>query len=1020
MRLNSLEIQAFGPFSGQEIIEFSALGDNPLFLIDGSTGAGKSSILHAICYALYGETTDSDRKELGLRCDHADANVLTRLSLTFSLRGDSYRITRVPTQMRPAKRGAGQTEQKATAHLCRLLAHGKEETLVTRKKTAADLKIAEIIGLTPQQFLQVMVLPQGKFRAFLLAKSDDRQAILSTLFQTEIYKRIEQLLKDQATAIEKQHQTFEDRKLEALAELTIANIDELEQEINKADSWLVEKLTEKNQAAIKKQQAATALETATNLSNTFITQDNKQKLLAQCRLRADEINHYQADIKRAEKAATLTPQWQILQTVLKDITVQQEAIVQAKRVKEEIHQRVNTAEQLLQQANKAFQQRDTLKAEEIVITGYQSQLVTYQSLTAAALSAEQCYQAAISQKATLAQQSLQLTQALKSIDGEIEVLEQSIVDKADVVERRLIAAGQYKKREELETVRADLQHLTKAYQKQQTRFDLAEKAYNQAEKDYHRVEMHWFANQAAVLAEKLEEDQPCVVCGSLSHPNPANFTGDFMAISQATVDKAKAGQVKKNNALATAKEELQDCLYAVNHQKKQVHQLEVELAEAANQSIAEVKQLYTDLEQTLKTIELNEKKLTQIKLEKTKKEHEIEPIVDKIKTLDSQIPELIANQATAQNELNHANHSLPENYRSSTAIKSALADISQKITALETRQATANKALTHALTDESAIQSKLEELTDYLDQLNKHQQNQSQQWEQTLIESGFLSQQDFIAAQLTDKQLETLRHQVKSHDDQIKALEAELNLLEAQLKGQKRPDLEKWQQQYEDLIHCFNLAETAWVDANQQLIQLTNTQKKIHQIEIQQAAIKQQYEVVGVLSKAASGHGHVRVSLERFVLGNLFDQVLTIASQRLHLMTKGQYRLIRQDEVNQKKNTTAGLDLAIDDAYTGKIRPVATLSGGESFMASLALALGLSDVVQERSGGIQLDTLFIDEGFGSLDQDSLQLAINTLIDLQSSGRSIGIISHVSELKEQMAKRIEVIGSRHGSTIKMVV
>ncbi|NOR81636.1 MAG: AAA family ATPase, partial [Methyloprofundus sp.] len=212
MKLHSLEIQAFGPFANKEVIEFSVLGENALFLIDGPTGAGKSSILHAICYALYGETTDSDRKEQGLRCDHAEADVLTELSLEFSIRGDRYRITRVPTQMRPSKRGEGETEEKSKAHLRRVLDDGEEETLVAKKTRDADAKIEKIVGLTPQQFLQVMVLPQGKFRELLLAKSDTRQVILSTLFQTEIYKRIEQLLKDKAGAIEKQNQTFEDRK----------------------------------------------------------------------------------------------------------------------------------------------------------------------------------------------------------------------------------------------------------------------------------------------------------------------------------------------------------------------------------------------------------------------------------------------------------------------------------------------------------------------------------------------------------------------------------------------------------------------------------------------------------------------------------------------------------------------------------------------------------------------------------------------------------------------------------------
>jgi exonuclease SbcC len=306
-----------------------------------------------------------------------------------------------------------------------------------------------------------------------------------------------------------------------------------------------------------------------------------------------------------------------------------------------------------------------------------------------------------------------------------------------------------------------------------------------------------------------------------------------------------------------------------------------------------------------------------------------------------------------------------------------------------------------------------------VDELNLRHESQSLLWEQALVDSDFVTVEDFLAAALTGGELESMCHHVKTYDDQVKKLQAELGLLKEQLKGKHRLDLEKLQQSHDELNTVFKAAEGLWAEASQYLTKLSDTQKKIEQITQEQEEIAKQYEVVGVLSKAASGRGNVRVSLERFVLGNILDQVLSIASQRLHTMSKGQYRLIRQNEKYQKKNTTAGLDLAIDDAYTGKARPVATLSGGESFMASLALALGLSDVVQERSGGIQLDTLFIDEGFGSLDQESLQLAINTLVTLQSTGRTIGIISHVSELKEQMSQRIEVVGSRRGSCIRMV-
>ncbi len=981
MKLHTLEIQAFGPFAGKQTIEFSALGENPLFLIDGPTGAGKSSILHAVCYALYGETTDSDRKELGLRCDHADADVLTELSLEFSIRSETYRITRVPTQMRPAKRGEGETEQKATAHLRRVLDSGEEETIVARKKTDADPKIADIIGLTSQQFLQVMVLPQGKFRELLLAKSDDRQAILSTLFQTEIYKRIEQLLKDQSAAIEKQHQGFEDRKAEAFSDVEVDDFAALEKVIEAAVGLLEQKLNEKDAAAGKKQQANTALETATGLSNTFTTQQNKQKALDGCLQKTDEIKTYIVNIKRAEKAAAIAPKWQTLQGILKDIKDKQVAIAKTETDKETAGLRVSAAKEALEQAVEDYTQRDALKAEETTVEGYKAKLASYQSLKEASLAADTHYTKAIKQKAELEKQASNIAQVLQDLNAELEKLDKAVANKAGVVEQKLTAKGLFDKRNQLELARTDLVGLAKTYQKQKDKFDLAEQSYQKAEKEANRIEMYWFASQAAVLAETLQEDQPCAVCGSLEHPNPAHFSADSAGVNQEAVDQARESQAKQFKLMNAIKEKLQGCLHSMTGKEVDIKALEIELADIANQSVAEVESVYKTLEQQLKSIEVNETQLLKAKKQKTAKENEQDPVANEIKTIEAKIPELIANQATAKSELANANSMLPEQYRSTGAIELVLSQIRQKISAIETKQATANKELTDSLTSESSVQSKLKALHTNLDDLYQRQASQAQLWEQALVDSDFLTLQDFAAAQLTANELDALRQQVKTHDDQVNALQAELSLLQEQLKDKQKPDLEKLQQQYDEQNSVFKEAEGVWTEASQHFQKLTDTRKKIARIDAQQSEIKKQYEVVGVLSKAASGRGNVRVSLERFVLGNILDQVLSIASDRLHIMSKGQYRLIRQNEENQKKNTTAGLDLAIDDAHTGKTRPVATLSGGESFIASLALALGLSDVVQERSGGIQLDTLFIDEGFGSLDQDSLQLAINALIDL---------------------------------------
>ena len=511
MKLHSLEIQAFGPFSGKETINFSALGENPLFLIDGPTGAGKTSILHAVCYALYGETTDSDRKELGLRCDHADVELMTELSLEFSIRGDTYRITRVPTQMRPAKRGGGETEQKATAHLRRVVDNGDEETLVAKKKTDADPKIVEIIGLTPQQFLQVMVLPQGKFRELLLAKSDDRQVILSTLFQTEIYKRIEQLLKDKAGAIEKQNQSFEDRKAEAYSDVTVADSEGLETSIEAAVGLLAIKLKEKEVAAEKKQKAVTALETTTELNKSFNRQNTNKKDLDTYLQKIDEINSNKTSIKRADKAAAIAPKWQILQGILKDIKYKQAAIANADTDKKNVVLSVGKAREAVAQTAEEYKQRDDLKAEETTVEGYKAKLVSYQTLNDTLLAAENSYKEAIDQKVELEKQSLDITQVLESLNAEIENLNKATESKSEIVEQRSTAKGLLDKRNALEAARSDLQIFNRDYNKKKEQFELADQDYKKAEKEANRTEMFWFSNQAAVLAEKLEEDNPCAV-----------------------------------------------------------------------------------------------------------------------------------------------------------------------------------------------------------------------------------------------------------------------------------------------------------------------------------------------------------------------------------------------------------------------------------------------------------------------------------------------------------------------------
>lgn len=237
--------------------------------------------------------------------------------------------------------------------------------------------------------------------------------------------------------------------------------------------------------------------------------------------------------------------------------------------------------------------------------------------------------------------------------------------------------------------------------------------------------------------------------------------------------------------------------------------------------------------------------------------------------------------------------------------------------------------------------------------------------------------------------------------------------------GQTPPDLQKLEIDLQEKSQLFTEKSQNYQQLANRHQQLQDLQTKLNQAHQHQAKLDEDYKIYGTLSEVADGKTGNKISLQRFVLGVLLEDVLSQASARLYRMTQGRYRLERPENQRAKNNRASGLEIEVLDEYTGKLRPVSTLSGGESFLAALSLALGLSDTIQSYAGGIKLDTLFIDEGFGSLDSESLELAIRTLMDLQSHGRTIGIISHITELRDHMNLRLDVISSRLGSCVKVI-
>lgn len=1018
MKLHTLEITAFGPFAGKERIDFADLGENPLFLIDGPTGAGKSSILHAVCYGLYGETTDSERKDLGIRCDHADPDTLTEITLEFSIRGNRYRIRREPTQMRPAKRGGGETEHKATAHFMRIAEDGTEETLVPKKKTEADAAIKEILGLTADQFRQVMVLPQGKFRELLLAKSDDRQEILSTLFQTEIYKRIEQLLKDRAGNIERQNADFEERKSDALHEVHVADVDALIEAISQAAAELDEKAELKARADEFKRAEEQKLKNAEALEQRFAARDAKQKELLTHEGAKSAIEDERLKLGRADKAAAIESEFKALQLLDQQIQQVEQRRAEAEDAKVRDHLAAQVATKALNEAANAYQQRDSLKTTLTQLDGYRGILAGYEALKAEAVSAHQAHSNAWSRASDLNAKIAALDDQIATRRSQMNVLASQLEQKAALTQRSVEAEGHVAKRQELEGATQRLAQFTIETEGAQDDCDRADKCYQDAQSASDRLEMLWHANQAALLARKLEANAPCPVCGSDIHPHPAGAPEELEGINQEALDQAKATASRLLNVRYDARQSLAECRVKAQAQQDLIEKLTRELDENAARPLAALVAEHKSVVEQLKQIASAELRRNALDDSQTEDEAKRVELDDERNTLNQDVPTLAAAKAAAESNLVAAENGLPEAYRSLDALDRAVTEKRQLISILESAHDAALKECDARKQRAAAASSTLSAIVEQLDRLLRDRDAQAVVWRQALLASEFEDQNDFDLSMLDAGARETLRAKINDYDQKLQTFKTEIELMTQQLGEQQVPDIEALKEGFNVANLAYIEAEEVWSGAQQHKSILERTLKKVGLLDEQQQAIRELYEVVGKMAKAASGRGDVRVSLERFVLGNLLDSVLGIASQRLHAMSKGQYKLVRQNEANQKRTATAGLDLAIDDAYSGKTRSVATLSGGESFMASLSLALALSDVVQQRSGGIQLDTLFIDEGFGSLDQDSLQLAIDMLVDLQATGRTIGVISHVSELKDQMPLRIDVKSGRTGSTVSV--
>ncbi|MFE0508009.1 AAA family ATPase [Peribacillus butanolivorans] len=1035
MRPHILTMQAFGPYAGRETIDFNTLGERTMFVISGKTGAGKTTIFDGISFAIYGKASGEDRSGQDLRSQFAEDDMLTEVSLQFTLRGKTYLVTRSPQQERKKKSGEGTTTVGAKAELYELLPEGKK--MLGANVREVEEKIKLLIGLDANQFRQILMIPQNEFRKLLTSDSKDKEQILQKLFHTELYKRIEEKLKEEASILKKKNERSAQRRIELMKGIKPGNHEGLqehleaeepnEQQILPLLHSVISAATERSQYVSKqiqekqeaRDQVNQELSKAVDLLNRFTEKERLRKEKEILEAKKPEIDEVKEQIKMAHKAASLEKQEQYYLRIgkqVQDVTTELQKLSEQeeKLMAERIKKQDSYEQELLKEDERERAVRNVHQLEQV-----KDAVMTYASLKAQVLLDEKEWQ-------TSKQLREKNVSEHSSIEAEAEKvgLEKSEAENAAFlysdmereVEKNQHLLSEMKK---LQDVLSESQGTKRVLDEKNNRFQELLKIQLQEKEKLEALNEKWRAGQAGMLASMLHTGENCPVCGSVSHPKPAKMHDEMpsdMELKQQENNLKSADQQKsqaeseyyqaesKFNALIeSSQEKLADL-------QQGLPQLSFDQIDAY---LNQFEQKGTELQEKLRILRLKKAAFSRLErrlLELKEKAVHLKANRISLEEVEDQVKTRYIENST---KLKGLTDSMPEGIRTeeeyTTAYQAAVKTQKRLQIALEE----ARKNLQMVKEKESGINAKKESLTGNIKALNRELTEEREKLITDMTKQGFANYKEYTTAKKSESALEYIESQVQQYNQSWQSVLSLFHDLEMKLKDVVKPDLEGLKKTFEFIDRELELLRRNQNEllADKQINE--EIERKLELIREEQKSLDERYSIVGHLSEISKGQNSFRITFERYVLAAFLDDILKEANLRLLKMTSGRYQLLRKLDPT-RRNIQSGLELSVYDQYTGQERHVKTLSGGESFKASLALALGLADVVQQNAGGISLETMFIDEGFGTLDPESLDHAIEALMDIQSTGRLVGIISHVPELKERIDAQLQVISTQKGS------
>ena len=1037
MRPIKLTISAFGPYASKQVIDFEELKGRNIFVISGKTGAGKTTIFDAISYALYGEASGESRETDSLRSHFADDNTETYVELEFELRGEKYTVNRVPKQKKKKARGEGYTEKSADATLT--LPDGK---VITKVKNVTD-KIIEILGITREQFKQIVMLAQGEFKKLLLADSVEREGIFRKIFNTYDFEKIQAELKDKAANLSK-NRTKSKHEMEINLKnikgehdivideyvdfpLVIEKLKDLLERDNNIYKTLNEEGKEVDNKLQVKNQEKAIIETNNNLikEKEIIT-----KALEELLSKEDEYKNKSKTIIDGKNAKEVKYIEDKLIETTKKLTKREEDYNLSLKNIDSLKLKQEEANKLLQIEESKECDREKLSVEINNLNKLEEKIIELDSLNNKVMHLKQ---SAENSKLQIINNKKE-TEELKKSKEEKEL---QLKDIATLETKKVELESDIKaKNKTLDEVR-ELFKVIRSFQNTYIEHNNKAKEYKEFEVEYKKVKENYEKmddlykkEQAGILASKLQENEPCPVCGSTNHPNKATIkenlkipTKEELKVAKENLDKLEKENLEKINNLTTLNSNKTTYLEQVNNHLSMLSAT-LNIDKTFNSETAKVvKNLGTELksvidklkDELLKVIDkislkekiekelnlitttINEREQSLIKLEECEKNYttELTQNITKIDEYKKEIPENITNVKTLNNLIE---------------VKTKELNISkEKLAKLRLE----NENLAKKLEGENSTSK---EINKSIEELKLEIANNQTNFNEAIKEQGFDNIEDYENAKLKISMVEVLEKEVENYNSELKLTKAKQEDIINKTKDIVFMDITTIDEEIRSIQNNKKELESKLRELHAIIVGNKTILKNVENLNIEFKEIEEEYKVVGELADLANGKKAPYISFERYILASYFEDIIEAANIRLEKMTGDRFSLIRKTS-KSKGAGQKGLELEIYDNYTDSSRDVSSLSGGESFKASLSLALGLSDIVQSNAGGVSLDTMFVDEGFGTLDPQSLDNAIDSLLELQRGGRLVGIISHVEELKERIDAKLEVTSTSKGSKVE---